>query len=147
MNPFGFILSARNIDTPDQVRALCDDYREAVAWECPITIDQEGGRVQRLRSPTWRKWVPPWTLSPRLALAHELRDIGIDSNCAPMVDVANTETHPFLRNCCYGTDVLTVAAMGCAVADGLLDGGVCLSSSISWDMIARPLTAILTCPK
>jgi beta-N-acetylhexosaminidase len=59
VNPFGFILSARNIDTPDQVRALCDDYREAVAWECPITIDQEGGRVQRLRSPTWREWVPP----------------------------------------------------------------------------------------
>ena len=45
VNLFGFILSARNIDTPDQVRALCDDYREAVAWEFPITIDQEGGRV------------------------------------------------------------------------------------------------------
>jgi beta-N-acetylhexosaminidase len=59
VNLFGFILSARNIDTPDQVRALCGDYREAVAWECPITIDQEGGRVQRLRSPTWREWVPP----------------------------------------------------------------------------------------
>ena len=39
VNPFGFILFARNIDTPDQVRALCDDYREAVGWECPITID------------------------------------------------------------------------------------------------------------
>ena len=59
VNLFGFILSARNIDTPDQVRALCDAYREVVAWECPITIDQEGGRVHRLRSPTWRKWVPP----------------------------------------------------------------------------------------
>jgi beta-N-acetylhexosaminidase len=57
-------------------------------------------------------------------IAHELCDIGIDSNCARMVNVANTETHPFLRNCCYGTDVLTVAAMGRAVADGLLDGGV-----------------------
>jgi beta-N-acetylhexosaminidase len=53
-----------------------------------------------------------------------MRDIGIDSNCAPMVDVANTETPLFLRNCCYGTDVLTVAAMGRAAADGLLDGGV-----------------------
>ena len=108
VNPFGFILSARNIDTPDQVRALCDDYREAVAWECPITIDQEGGRVQRLRSPTWREWVPPLDfitaagtnaqramyLRHRI-IAHELRDIGIDSNCAPMVDVANTETHLF----------------------------------------------------
>ena len=57
-------------------------------------------------------------------IAHELRDIGVDSNCARMVDVANTETHPFLRNCCCCTDVLTVAAMGRAAADGLLDGGV-----------------------
>ena len=137
VNPFGFILFARNIDTPDQVRALCDDYREAVGWECPITIDQEGGRVQRLRSPTWREWLPPLDfitaagtnaqramyLRHRI-IAHELRDIGIDSNCAPMVDVANTETHSFLRNRCYGTDALTVAAMGRAAADGLLDGGV-----------------------
>jgi beta-N-acetylhexosaminidase len=61
VNPFGFILSARYIDTPDQVRALCDDYREAGAWEYPIRIDQEVGRVQRLRSPTWRNWMPPWT--------------------------------------------------------------------------------------
>ena len=66
---------------------------------------------------------PLWTLSPLLVLAHELGDIGIDSNCAPMVDVAKTETYPFLRNC-YGNDVLTVAAMGRAAADGLLDGGV-----------------------
>jgi beta-N-acetylhexosaminidase len=134
VNPFGFIQSARNIDTPDQVRALCDDYREAAAWQCPITIDQEGERVQRLRSPTWREWVLPLDfitaagtnahramyLRQRI-IAHELRDIGVDSNCARMVDVANTETHPFLRNCCYGTDVLTVAAMGRAAADGLLD--------------------------
>ena len=102
-----------------------------------ITIDQEGGRVQRLRRPTWRELVPPLDFITAAGnnaqrakylrhciIAHELRDIGIDSNCAPMVNVANTETHPFLCNCCYGTDVLTVAAMGCAVADGLLDGGV-----------------------
>jgi beta-N-acetylhexosaminidase len=137
VNPFGFIQSARNIDTPDQVRALYDDYREAAAWKCPITIDQEGERVQRLRSPTWREWVLPLdfitavgTIAHRAMclrhriIAHELRDIGVDGNCARMVDVANTETYPFLRNCCCGTDVLTVAAMERAAADGLLDGGV-----------------------
>ncbi len=59
VNPFGFILFARNIDTPDQVRALCDDFRSAVGRNCPITIDQEGGRVQRLRRPHWRDWTPP----------------------------------------------------------------------------------------
>lgn len=136
-DPFGFILFARNIDTPDQLRALCGDMREAVGREAPITIDQEGGRVQRLRAPRWRDWLPPLEqvagageraaeamyLRYRL-IAAELRDLGIDSNCAPLVDVAGAETHPFLRNRCYGCDAGTVARMGRAVADGLLAGGV-----------------------
>lgn len=136
-DPFGFILFTRNIDTPDQVRALCADMREAVGREAPITIDQEGGRVQRLRAPLWREWLPPLEqvegagdaaaevmyLRYRL-IAAELRDIGIDSNCAPLVDVAGPDTHPFLRNRCYGCDANTVAQMGRAVANGLLKGGV-----------------------
>ena len=52
--PFGFILFARNIDTPDQIRALCAEMREAAGHNAPILIDQEGGRVQRLRAPLWR---------------------------------------------------------------------------------------------
>ena len=136
-DPFGFILFARNIDTPDQVRALCADLREAVGREAMITIDQEGGRVQRLRAPTWREWPPALDqvaaagddaaqamyLRFRI-IAAELRALGIDSNCAPLADVASDITHPFLRNRCYGTDPAQVAAMGRAVADGLLDGGV-----------------------
>ena len=136
-NPFGFILFARNIDTADQVRALCDEMRAAVGREAPITIDQEGGRVQRLRAPQWRDWLPPLEhveaageraeeamyLRYRL-IAHELRDLGIDSNCAPLVDVAGDATHPFLKNRCYGTDPAQVARIGRAVADGMLEGGV-----------------------
>lgn len=136
-NPFGFILFARNIDTPDQVRALCDEMREAVGREAPITIDQEGGRVQRLRAPMGREWLPPLEhvaaageraeeamyLRYRL-IAHELRDLGIDSNCAPLVDVAGETTHPFLKNRCYGPDPAQVARIGRAVADGMLEGGV-----------------------
>jgi beta-N-acetylhexosaminidase len=57
--PFGFILFARNIDTPDQVRALCAEMREAAGHDAVITIDQEGGRVQRLRAPQWRDWPAP----------------------------------------------------------------------------------------
>ena len=137
VNPFGFILFARNIDTPDQVRALCDDYREAVGRDCPITIDQEGGRVQRLRAPQWREWLAPLDFVKAAGaqaeramylryrvIAHELREIGIDSNCAPMVDVADTTTHDFLRNRCYSDDAATVASLGRAAADGMLDGGV-----------------------
>lgn len=137
VNPFGFILFARNIETPDQIRALCDDFRETVGREAPITIDQEGGRVQRLRAPIWREWMPPLThveqagdqaeramyLRYRL-IAHELRVLGIDSNCAPMVDVAVSETHDFLKNRCYGYDPETVSKLGRAVAQGMLDGGV-----------------------
>ncbi len=137
MNPFGFILFARNIESADQVRALCDDFREAVGRNCPITIDQEGGRVQRLRAPLAREWMPPLDHAERAGehaeramylryrlIAHELFELGIDSNCAPMVDVARPETHAFLRNRCYGSDADGIAQLGRAVAQGHLDGGV-----------------------
>jgi beta-N-acetylhexosaminidase len=135
-DPFGFILFARNLDTPDQIRALCADLREAVGRDAPITIDQEGGRVQRLRAPDWRHWLPPLEFVRAAAdpaqamylryrlIAHELRALGIDINCAPLVDVATESTHPFLYNRCYGTEAGIVATLGRAVADGLLDGGV-----------------------
>lgn len=136
-NPFGFILFARNIENPEQVRALCAEMREAVGRDAPITIDQEGGRVQRLRGPVWTEWLPPMDfvsaagaaaeeamyLRYRL-IAAELRDIGIDSNCAPMVDLIQSDTHEFLLNRCYGDDVTCVSAIGRTVANGLLDGGV-----------------------
>ncbi len=137
VDPFGFILFARNIDTADQVRALCDDFREAVGRDAPITLDQEGGRVQRIRAPLGREWLAPLDHVTRAGnggeramylryrlIADELRSLGIDSNCSPVLDVATAATHPFLRNRCYGSDVETVTRLGRAVADGLLDGGV-----------------------
>lgn len=136
-DPFGFILFARNIDTPEQVRALGAEMREAVGRAAPITIDQEGGRVQRLRGPQWREWLPPLEhvaaagaaaeramyLRYRI-IAGELHDLGIDSNCAPLVDVATPDTHPFLRNRCYGEDPGVVSRIGATVAQAHLDGGV-----------------------
>ena len=137
VKPFGFILFARNIDTPDQVRALCDELREAAGHEAVITVDQEGGRVQRLRAPHWRDWTAPLDFvqaaGPNAAeamylrfrlIADELHRVGIDSNCAPMVDVAGAQTHAFLRNRCYGTTPDAVATLGRAAADGMLAGGV-----------------------
>nr|WP_216602405.1 beta-N-acetylhexosaminidase [Ruegeria atlantica] len=137
MNPFGFILFARNIEHADQARALCDDFREAVGRNCPITIDQEGGRVQRLRAPLAREWLPPLDHVANAAeqaeramylryrlIADELFGLGIDSNCAPMVDVARPETHKFLMNRCYDADPERVSRIGKAVAQGHLDGGV-----------------------
>lgn len=138
-DPFGFILFARNVETPDQLRRLTDDLRAAVGRDAPILVDQEGGRVQRLRAPHWREWQPPFDtvagfarvedaaramyLRARL-IAAELRAVGIDANCAPVADVAREATHPFLKNRCYGTDPNIVSRIGIAVADGLLDGGV-----------------------
>ncbi len=137
VDPFGFILFARNVDTPDQVYALCSEMREAVGREALITVDQEGGRVQRFRAPTWREWLPPLDLvalaganAPRAMylmyrmIAHELRAVGVDSNCAPMLDIAGSTTHEFLRNRCYSSDPARVAEIGRAAADGLLNGGV-----------------------
>jgi beta-N-acetylhexosaminidase len=135
-DPWGFILFARNVETPDQLRRLTGELRRAVGRDCVITIDQEGGRVQRLRGPIWREWLPPldtvaqasdparamW-IEARL-IAQELREVGIDSNCAPCADIAGDLTHPFLKNRCYGTDALAVSRIGRAVADGLLAGGV-----------------------
>ena len=136
-DPFGFILFARNVESPEQLRRLTGEMRDAVGREALVTIDQEGGRVQRLRAPKWREWLAPLEhvaaageqaeramyLRYRI-IAHELRAAGIDSNCAPLVDVARGETHPFLRNRCYGTEPQAVARIGRAVAQGPLDGGV-----------------------
>lgn len=136
-DPFGFILFARNIDTPDQLRRLTASLRDCVGRDAPVFIDQEGGRVQRMRPPHWADWLPPrdavrqagagaarmmW-LRARL-IAAELRAVGIDGNCAPCLDIAGPDTHPFLRNRCYGDDVATVVAMGRATVDGHLAGGV-----------------------
>jgi beta-N-acetylhexosaminidase len=136
-DPWGFILFARNIETPEQVRRLTAELRAAVGWEAPVLIDQEGGRVQRLRAPHWREWLPPLEQCERAGrhaarsmylryriMAEELRDIGIDVNCAPCGDLAGAATHPFLKNRCYGSEPGRVAGIARAVATGLMAGGV-----------------------
>lgn len=140
-DPFGFILFARNVEAPDQMRRLTADLRAAVGREALITIDQEGGRVQRLRAPHWHEFMPPLDQAEAAAchgpdaaarslwitarlIADDLRGVGIDSNCAPCADIAGPKTHPFLRNRCLGADPATVAIRARAVADGLLAGGV-----------------------
>ena len=136
-NPWGFILFARNVEDPAQLRRLTGDLRAAVGRNAPVFTDQEGGRVQRLRSPHWREWTPPLDFvtaaGPRAEralwlryrlIADELRGVGIDGNCAPSLDVARAETHPFLRNRCLAGDAATVARLGRAVAEGHLHGGV-----------------------
>ena len=135
--PFGFIIFARNVEEPTQLRRLTADLRDAVGRDAPILVDQEGGRVQRLRAPHWREWSPPldfvraagvnaaraMALRYRL-IARELCAAGIDANCAPVGDLLTPHTHPFLRNRCYGSDPAVVSAIGLAVAMAHLAEGV-----------------------
>jgi beta-N-acetylhexosaminidase len=137
--PWGFILFARNVESPAQLRRLTAELRESVGREAPVLIDQEGGRVARLRAPGWREWLPALDDCARLPnraararamflryrlIAAELGAVGIDVDCAPVLDVARPETHAILRDRCLGEDPVEVAALGRAVADGLFAGGV-----------------------
>lgn len=137
-DPWGFILFARNVETPDQLRRLTGDLRAAVGRDALILVDQEGGRVQRLRAPHWREYPPTLDqmtcTAPEAAeravwlryrlIAAELHAVGIDANCAPTADIAGQDTHPFLRNRCFGEDAATVTSAARACANGLLAGGV-----------------------
>lgn len=137
-DPWGFILFARNVETPDQLRRLTADLRASVGRDAPVLVDQEGGRVQRLRAPHWREFPPPldqmtalpsdqraramW-LRGRL-IADDLIRVGITVNCAPSLDLAEADTHPFLRNRCYGSDVASVVAAARGMVAGMAAGGV-----------------------
>jgi len=136
--PFGFILFARNLETPDQIAALTAELRDCVGRNAPILIDQEGGRVARLRPPAWLDWPAALDQMQKTApehaaramwlryrlIADELMAIGIDTNCAPLADVPAKGVHEIIRNRCYGEDVASVTEAARAVADGLLAGGV-----------------------
>lgn len=135
--PFGFIIFARNVESPSQLQRLTSDLRESVGRDAPILVDQEGGRVQRLRAPHWREWAPPLETVEKagenaaramairsILIAAELRAVGIDANCAPVADIAGPLTHPFLRNRCYGQEVDIVTKVSRSVADAYLAQGV-----------------------
>jgi beta-N-acetylhexosaminidase len=135
-DPWGFILFARNIDDPGQLRRLTAELRDSVGRDAPILIDQEGGRVQRMRPPHWRAYLPAldqmevardplraqWVRN-RL-IAAELHDVGVDVNCAPLADLVERETHPILRNRLYGADIPTVVTAARVCAQAHLAGGV-----------------------
>jgi beta-N-acetylhexosaminidase len=139
--PWGFILFKRNIESPWQVRALTQALREAVGREnAPILIDQEGGRVQRMGPPHWPVY-PPGRAYGRIAgddplfqreiarlgarlMAHDLRESGINVDCAPVLDVPVEGAHDVIGDRAYARDPETVAVLGRAAAEGLIAGGV-----------------------
>lgn len=141
VRPWGFIVFKRNIDTPDQVRGLVQELRACVDRPgAPVLIDQEGGRVQRLGPPHWRRY-PPGRAYGQLAandplnqreivrlgarlLAHDLAALGINVDCVPVLDVPAPDGHEIIGDRAYGDTADAVAALGRAAAEGLIAGGV-----------------------
>jgi beta-N-acetylhexosaminidase len=141
VKPWGFILFARNVEAPDQVRRLVDALRETVGRaNAPVLIDQEGGRVQRLGPPHWGRFPPGRAygdlggndpllrreitrLGARL-LAHDLAALGINVDCVPVLDVPDPAGHEIIGDRAYGRTPDEVALLGRAAAEGLIAGGV-----------------------
>ncbi len=136
--PWGFIVFKRNTQTPEQTAALTAEMRETVGWHAPILIDQEGGRVQRMGPPHWPAYPPAQAflgindpvqqreivrLSARL-MAHDLKAVGIDVDCLPVLDVPVAGSHDVIGSRAYAHDPDMVARLGRAAAEGLLAGGV-----------------------
>jgi len=134
VNPLGFILFQRNCADPDQVRALVASLRACVGTDdAPVLIDQEGGRVARLKPPHWRNYPAAATLAaaPREAsvlaarlIADDLSMLGITVDCAPVLDLAMAGADPIIGDRTYGATPATVADFGRAACEGLLAGGV-----------------------
>ena len=139
-NPWGFILFARNIETPDQVRALSASVRDCVGRDAHIFIDQEGGRVRRLRPPHWddypsalelarvfdfdrRKGLRACYLHHRL-MAYDLRRLGISADCAPVLDLPIAGADPIISDRAFGRNPADIIAMAHAAMAGLVSGGV-----------------------
>lgn len=134
-HPWGFILFARNVETPEQVRALTAALHEAVGRDdAPILVDQEGGRVQRLRPPHWPAYPPARAYAalgrPEIArlgarlMAHDLVTVGIDADCLPVLDVPAPDGHGVIGDRAYAETPDEVAVLGRAAAEGLIAGGV-----------------------
>jgi len=140
-DPLGFILFARNVNSAEQVRELTTELRGILGRpEAPVLIDQEGGRVQRLKPPRWRQAPAGATfgalyardpaaaeqavrLNSRL-IAAELTELGIDVDCLPVLDLPAPGAHQVIGDRAYANDPTVVARLGRAAANGLLEGGV-----------------------
>lgn len=139
-NPWAFILFGRSCQNHKQLRKLTDEIRESVGRDCLIFLDQEGGRVQRLKPPLWPQF-PPNNLYGKMFLedsekakravflhhiliAKELREIGIDADCAPCLDLSIEGAHSVIGDRSFSTNPQTIAILGAQAIAGLHFGKV-----------------------
>jgi beta-N-acetylhexosaminidase len=137
-DPLGFVLFRRNCADPEQVRALIAEFRAAVGRDdAPVLIDQEGGRVARLRPPHWRAYPAaaeiatlPDPLAEEAArlgarlIAEDLYEAGVTVDAMPVLDLPEADADPVIGDRAYGAEPARVARLGRAVCEGLLAGGV-----------------------
>lgn len=134
--PYGVILFARNVESPAQVKALCAEIKTALNHPyAEILVDQEGGRVARLKPPHWRKYPTAQALAERSdaaravyvnarLIAEELRNVGITMDCAPVADVLAPECHKIIGDRAFGDTAVQVATLARVQAEALMDGGI-----------------------
>jgi beta-N-acetylhexosaminidase len=139
--PWGFILFRRNVETPEQVVSLVRELRDTVGEpNAPVLIDQEGGRVQRLRPPHWALYPSGasfgrlYDIDPALGLkaarlsarliADDLQQLGVSVDCLPLADVPVAGADDVIGDRAYGEEPGKVTAIARAVADGLAEGGI-----------------------
>lgn len=138
--PWAFILFREACVSRDQVRDLCADLREAAGHDAIVWIDQEGGRVARLKPPEWPTWPAcaaygalyvqdkaagheaAW-LGHRL-IAHELKSMGVDGDYAPVLDVPVEGSDKIVGDRAFSPDPKIVPTLARAALEGLHDGGV-----------------------
>lgn len=140
--PLGFILFSWNCESPDQIRALIQELKSCVHHaNVPILIDQEGGRVARLKPPHFRPSLPAGFfanlvikqgldyareavyLNARL-MGAELYSLGITVNCAPIADLSIEGAHNIIGDRSFGGEVPQVVCLANAMSEGLLDSGI-----------------------
>lgn len=140
--PAGFILFQKNCVDHQQVIHLCKSLRETVGWDAPILIDQEGGRVQRLKPPAWpgnfpsmRSFGDMYKTDPAAALAAVIDDhaalagaqvpLGIDVNCVPVLDVVpETNNVRAIDDRSFGSDPEIVSTLGLAAVKASIKAGM-----------------------
>lgn len=139
-DPAGYIIFGRNIENRNQLRALTDSLRDLHGRALPILIDQEGGRVARMKEPEWQAY-PSGAVFDALyqtapisaieamrlnaqAIAYDLHEVGINVNCAPLLDVRCDDTVDAIGDRALGYDPMQVAAIGKAALEGFEQSGV-----------------------
>jgi len=139
--PWGFIVFARNVESRDQLHALTRELRETVSdATAPILIDQEGGRVARLKPPQWREYPAAarfgavHAVSPEAAreavylnarlIAYDLCEVGINVDCLPLLDVPVEGADSVIGDRAFARDPSAIIDLGRAAIEGLMEGGV-----------------------